>query len=85
MRNNRDKSLDIAKAICIILMVVGHSGCPTYLYDFVYMFHMPCFFFCKWLAAKRKIRDGLENWIDSKGKRFLLSFCQVDVDFPAFP
>ncbi len=52
MRNNRDKSLDIAKAICIILMVVGHSGCPTYLHDFVYMFHMPCFFFHKWLAAK---------------------------------
>ena len=35
MRNNRDKSLDIAKAICIILMVVGHSGCPTYLLDFI--------------------------------------------------
>ena len=81
MRNNRDKSLDIAKAICIILMVVGHSGCPTYLYDVPHAL----FLFCKWLAAKRKIRDGLENWIDSKGKRFLLSFCQVDVDFPAFP
>ena len=29
-----------------MLMVVGHSGCPDYLYRFIYMFHMPLFFFC---------------------------------------
>lgn len=58
MGNNRDKSLDIAKAICIILMVVGHSGCPTYLHDFVYMFHMPCFFFVSgWLLNDKYITD----------------------------
>lgn len=55
MRNN---SLDIAKAICIILMVVGHSGCPTFLHDFVYMFHMPCFFFVSgWLLNDKYITD----------------------------
>lgn len=43
--SNRDVTLDIAKAICIILMVIGHSGCPAYLSRFLYMFHMPCFFF----------------------------------------
>lgn len=34
-----------AKAVAIILMVVGHSGCPTILRDWIYMFHMPLFFF----------------------------------------
>lgn len=37
-------TLSIAKALCIILMVIGHSGCPTYLHDWIYLFHMPCFF-----------------------------------------
>ena len=33
------------KAIGIILMVVGHSGCPEYLDRLIYNFHMPLFFF----------------------------------------
>lgn len=43
---NRDKSIDIVKGIGIILMVVGHSGCPKWLHDFIYAFHMPLFFIC---------------------------------------
>lgn len=43
MKNNY---IAIAKALGIMLMVVGHSGCPDYLYRFIYMFHMPLFFFC---------------------------------------
>lgn len=35
----------IAKALGIILMVIGHAGCPYYFHDFIYMFHMPLFFF----------------------------------------
>ena len=38
--------ITIAKAIGIILMVVGHSGCPDALFRFIYLFHMPLFFFC---------------------------------------
>ena len=58
MKNNRDKSLDIAKAICIILMVIGHSDCPKYLHDFIYMFHMPCFFFISgWLLNDKYVKD----------------------------
>ena len=34
------------KAIGIILMVLGHSGTISYIYDFIDMFHMPLFFFC---------------------------------------
>ncbi len=38
--------ITIAKAIGIILMVIGHSGCPQALSKMIYLFHMPLFFFC---------------------------------------
>lgn len=41
-----NNSITIAKALGIILMVVGHSGCPQFLFKFIYLFHMPLFFFC---------------------------------------
>lgn len=45
---NRDKCnyISIAKAIGIILMVIGHSGSPSMINRFLYMFHMPLFFIC---------------------------------------
>ncbi len=45
MNNKHFQYISITKAICIILMVIGHSGCPQYLHDIIYLFHMPCFFF----------------------------------------
>lgn len=45
---NKDKCnyISIAKALGIILMVIGHSGCPTVFIRFLYLFHMPLFFLC---------------------------------------
>lgn len=42
---NRDKSVDIAKGIGIVLVVWGHTfgACP--IYDEIHLFHMPLFFF----------------------------------------
>ena len=43
---NKNNFISIAKAIGIISMVVGHSGCPETVGKFLYSFHMPLFFFC---------------------------------------
>lgn len=43
---SRNNYISIAKAIGIILMVVGHSGCPSVIGRFIYLFHMPLFFVC---------------------------------------
>ena len=45
---NKDKCnyISIAKAIGIILMVIGHSGSPEMINRFLYLFHMPIFFLC---------------------------------------
>lgn len=44
--NSRNNYISIAKAIGIILMVVGHSGCPDAIGKILYLFHMPLFFVC---------------------------------------
>lgn len=42
----KDNYISTAKAIGIILMVVGHAISQNFVYRFIYMFHMPLFFFC---------------------------------------
>lgn len=42
---NRDLVWDALKGVAIILMVIGHSGCPAYLRRFIYLFHMGVFFY----------------------------------------
>lgn len=44
-KNKRNEVFDLARGIAIILVVVGHSGCPEYLRNFIYLFHMPVFYF----------------------------------------
>lgn len=64
----RNHSLDIAKAICIILMVVGHSGCPTHLRSFIYMFHMPCFFFISGYLLNDKYLTDVKRGLVQKAR-----------------
>lgn len=40
----RNITLDIAKGLLILLMVIGHAGAPQWLVNCIYSFHMPCFF-----------------------------------------
>ena len=70
----RDTTLDIAKALCITLMVVGHGGCPSYLGRFIYMFHMPCFFFISgWLLSDKYVLN-LKAGLLHKAKGSYLPF-----------
>ena len=40
----KDNYISVAKALGIILVVMGHSGCPVMLSKFLGFFHMPLFF-----------------------------------------
>lgn len=42
---NRDNTIDIARGIAIVLVVIGHSGISPYYWNIIYFFHMPLFFF----------------------------------------
>lgn len=52
-KHRRNIDVDCAKAIGIILMVVGHSSCALpHMREIIYMFHMPLFYFCSGFCLK---------------------------------
>lgn len=62
----RDKRVSISKGICIILMVYCHAGCMNFLHDFIYMFHMPLFFFMSGYCFKEKYRTNVLSFMKNK-------------------
>ena len=76
MRKNclgRDSTMDILKGIGILLVVVGHSGCPIELHDFIYSFHMPLFFMASGYFFKEKVANP-RNWCCKKLRTLYLPF-----------
>ena len=65
----RNQSIDVAKAIGIILMVVGHfNGLPLWLEKWIFSFHMPLFFVLSGYLFKPKpelqvIKGGLKSLV----------------------
>ena len=64
----RDKSIDIAKGIGIILVVYGHLACP--IKEEIYLFHMPLFFLLSGYFFS--IKDSLRDFLVKKTKALLL-------------
>lgn len=80
---NRIIFLDIAKAICIILVVVGHympDNSPMWyvmLNKVIYTFHMPLFMFVSgyvYIATKKDISYG--SFLMKKVKRLMYLISQ---------
>ena len=62
----RRADISITKAIGIILMVVGHSGCPKLLSDVIYQFHMPLFFIMAGMCLNERHIEDIPNFIKRK-------------------
>ena len=68
-QTNRIVEYDIAKGVCILLMVIGHSGLTGVGHNLIYAFHMPFFFFISgvttdyskdfWPFVKRRFKSLL--------------------------
>ena len=76
--------IDIAKAICIILVVVGHyipSNSPAWyimLHDIIYTFHMPLFMFASgYIATKKNVTYGTFLW--KKVRRLMVPYLVTSV------
>lgn len=69
----RVEEIDIAKGICILLMVVGHSGLTGTGHDMIYAFHMPFFFFISGVTTN--VERSFRVFSISKIKGLLLPFC----------
>ena len=80
-KKQRDVSLDVTKGICIILMVVGHAGCPGWMYNFIYMFHMPLFFFISGMLLSERYIDDPKLGVLRKLKGYYKPFVKWTIVF----
>lgn len=74
----RKNYLTLVKALGIILMVIGHSGCPVFLHRFIYYFHMPLFFACSgYFFGTIKNRLNLLTFIKKKSFWLIYALCEM--------
>lgn len=73
-KRKRIELLDVAKAITIFLVIVGHTtaNTDTVMYRRVlYSFHMPLFFFLAGMSTRPQAIHGFEAWRDFLRKNML--------------
>ena len=73
MENKRIEWLDIAKAISIILVVLGHAGHP-FLDVYLGWFRMPLFFFLSGVLFKPVLFKNFGRWAGNKTYRMILPY-----------
>lgn len=79
---SKNNYISIAKALGIILMVVGHSGCPTAIGKFIYLFHMPLFFVCSGYFFKEiSDRPSLMSFYKKRMKGLYLPYLKWSLLF----
>lgn len=72
--------IDIAKALGIFLVIMGHTGFPILIRCWIYSFHMPLFFFISGLWFKElEIRENIKK----KFKSYLIPFYGYSLIFLA--
>lgn len=59
---SRVNKITMAKALGILCVVIGHSGCPSVMRDVIYLFHMPFFFFVAGYCFKKKYLDDFKTF-----------------------
>lgn len=82
---NRNVSIDIAKGIGIILMVVGHSSVPDYIRHYIYIYHMPLFFIVAgYLFNYEKWKGKIFKFSKKKAERLIIPYLFMSI-FIFFP
>ena len=78
--------IDIAKAVCIILVVVGHyvpdnsPGWYVAIHDVIYTFHMPLFMFASGYVYIATRRDtGYGSFLMRKLRRLMVPYLSTSV------
>ena len=74
-------NISISKGILIILMVVGHSGINSLAKDFIYNFHMPCFFLISGFLFKEEYLDNIGTFVAKKIKGLYVPFVKYSLFF----
>lgn len=73
------------KAVGIILMVLGHCGCAIpYMVQFLYMFHMPLFFFASGYCFKSSSLDFPKQFLKKRIKGLYWPYIKWNMFFLVF-
>ena len=83
MDKTRSETISIAKGLGIILMIIGHSGCPEWMFYFIYLFHMPLFFFLSGYCFKEKYLDDKKTFIKHRLKGLYVPIVKYNLIFIA--
>ena len=83
MDASRNDMVSIAKGVGILLMVIGHAGCPSWMFYFIYLFHMPLFFFLSGYCFKEKYLDDKKTFVWHRIKGLYLPFLKYNLLFIA--
>ena len=75
MSDKRDKSIDLAKGIGIVLVFMGHINFPETVVNIINAFHMPLFFVCSgYLYDSKYDRLSTRDFIKKKAKSLLYPY-----------
>ncbi len=76
----RDKVLDVARGISILLVVIGHCQfLPQTIKVLVYSFHMPMFFFISGMCFSYKKYPKFKDFFKSKAKGLLIPYFALGI------
>lgn len=78
---NRETTIDVLKGIGIILVVIGHSGCPQLLNDYIYSFHMPLFFIASGYFFNTNYLENKKVYLKRKVQGIYLPYLKWSVIF----
>ncbi len=84
-KKKKENYISTAKSIGIILMVLGHVGMSDFCIRYIYMFHMPLFFFCSGYFFKEpsSISD-LKSYVLRRINRLYMPYVKWSVLFMIF-
>lgn len=74
LKSERLDYIDLARAFCILLMVMGHVGFGTVFSKWIHSFHMPFFFIVSGLFIRQRT---INNFLIVKGKSLILPYLSV--------
>ena len=77
----RETKFSILKAIAIICVVLSHAGISGWLFNFVFIFHVPIFFICAGYFFKTKYLTDERTYIVHRFKGLYLPFVRWSLFF----
>lgn len=77
----RDNTVSILKGIGILLVVVGHSGCPHILSRWIFCFHMPLFFMASGYFFRDEYIDNPWEFFQKKVRGIYWPFVKWSIVF----